>query len=123
GNGRLREKYIERRKIGGFGNCWAMVERITHAIPWLGWLRWPKTIRAGRWGCVGDTFENSHAFNRPAAHLALAGSDNGVHCVPPSLGNNSGAEKLYRKYTIKLGHRVVFAASCSLLLSLKLFLF
>src|SRR2546421_7794179 len=80
-----------------------MVECITHAIPWLGWLWGPKTIRAGRWGRIGNAFENSNAFSPPTAYRSLAGSDNGIQGIPSSLGYNRGAKKLYRKYTITMG--------------------
>src|SRR5712691_3170492 len=58
---RLREKDIERGKIRGLGDCWAIVKRVAHAVPWLGWLRWPKTMRAERRRRIGDAFESNHA--------------------------------------------------------------
>src|SRR3989454_10231167 len=73
----LRDKHIERRKIRGLGNRWAITERFTHPVPSLGWSRWLKTIGAERRRRVWNSLKYSYSLSNPTTHYTLSGSDIG----------------------------------------------
>ena len=49
----LRNECVEGRNKRRLGHSRAIGERLAHALPWLGWLRWLKPMAAERGGGVG----------------------------------------------------------------------
>src|SRR5260370_38890143 len=67
GDGRLRQKAIERWEIRWLGDGRAIGERVAHAIQFLDRLRRLKASRPERGCCVGDACEDgTHSHRGPA---------------------------------------------------------